>query len=77
MKGFSPMAAGVVLLALIASGVRAHGSVGTETSPAAKKFLADAGEQVAIKKGAALRRYIDTEYEAMGKLAKALNLSPQ
>jgi tripartite-type tricarboxylate transporter receptor subunit TctC len=46
-------------------------------SPAAKKFLADAGEQVAIKKGAALRRYIDTEYEAMGKLAKALNLSPQ
>lgn len=46
-------------------------------SPAAKKFLADAGEQVAIKKGVALRRYIDAEYEAMGKLAKALNLSPQ
>ncbi len=46
-------------------------------SPAAKKFLEDAGEQVAIKKGAALRQYIDTEYAAMGVLAKALNLSPQ
>ena len=47
------------------------------SSPAAKKFLEDAGEQVAIKKGAALRRYIDAEYEVMGKLAKALNLTPQ
>ena len=46
-------------------------------SPAAKKFLEDAGEQVAIKKGAALRRYIDAEYEVMGKVAKALNLAPQ
>jgi tripartite-type tricarboxylate transporter receptor subunit TctC len=46
-------------------------------SPAAKKFLEDAGEQVAIKKGAALRQYIDTEYAAMGVLAKALNLVPQ
>jgi tripartite-type tricarboxylate transporter receptor subunit TctC len=46
-------------------------------SPAAKKFLEDAGEQVAIKKGAALRQYIDTEYAAMGVLAKALNLAPQ
>jgi hypothetical protein len=24
-----------------------------------------------------LRQYIDTEYEALGRLAKALNLSPQ
>ncbi len=46
-------------------------------SPAAKKFLEDAGEQVAIKKGAALRSYIDAEYAAMGKLAKELNLTPQ
>ena len=46
------------------------------TSAAAKKFLEDAGEQVAIRKGAALRKYIDNEYEAMGKLAKALNLAP-
>jgi tripartite-type tricarboxylate transporter receptor subunit TctC len=46
-------------------------------SPAAKKFLGDAGEQVAIRKGAALRQYIDTEYAAMAVLAKALNLTPQ
>ena len=47
------------------------------TSVASKKFLEDAGEQVAIRKGAALRKYIDNEYEAMGKLAKALKLNPQ
>lgn len=47
------------------------------TSVASKKFLEDAGEQVAIRKGAALRKYIDAEYEAMGKLAKALKLNPQ
>lgn len=45
-------------------------------SVAAKKFLEDAGEQTQIRKGAALRRYIDDEYEAMGKVAKALNLTP-
>jgi len=46
------------------------------TSPAARKFLEDAGEQVAIKKGAALRKAIDAEYEAMGVVAKSLKLSP-
>jgi tripartite-type tricarboxylate transporter receptor subunit TctC len=46
-------------------------------SPAARKFLDDAGEETKIRKGPELRRYIDTEYEAMGKIAKALNLSPQ
>jgi tripartite-type tricarboxylate transporter receptor subunit TctC len=46
-------------------------------APASKKFLEDAGEQTAIKKGAALKRYIEAEYEAMGRLAKALNLAPQ
>jgi tripartite-type tricarboxylate transporter receptor subunit TctC len=46
------------------------------TSPAARKFLEDAGEQVAIKKGAALRKAIDAEYEAMGSVAKSLKLSP-
>jgi tripartite-type tricarboxylate transporter receptor subunit TctC len=46
-------------------------------SPAARKFLADAGEETQVRKGAALRRYIDTEYEAMGRIAKALNLAPQ
>jgi tripartite-type tricarboxylate transporter receptor subunit TctC len=47
------------------------------TSAVSRKFLEDAGEQVVIKKGAALRRYIDTEYEAMAKLTRAMNLSPQ
>jgi tripartite-type tricarboxylate transporter receptor subunit TctC len=46
-------------------------------SPAARKFLEDAGEQVAIKKGAALRDYIAREYEAMAVLAKSLKLTPQ
>ena len=45
-------------------------------SPTARKFLEDAGEQVAIKKGAALRKSIDDEYRAMGLVAKSLNLSP-
>jgi len=47
------------------------------SAPATRKFLDDAGEQLLIRKGAALRQYIDKEYEALGKLAKALNLSPQ
>ncbi len=45
-------------------------------SPGARKFLEDAGEQVSIKKGAALRRAIDAEYEAMGVVARSLKLSP-
>jgi tripartite-type tricarboxylate transporter receptor subunit TctC len=44
---------------------------------ATRKFLDDAGEQLLIRKGPALRQYIDNEYEALGKLAKALNLTPQ
>ena len=46
-------------------------------APATRKFLDDAGEQLLIRKGPALRQYIDKEYEALGKLVKALNLSPQ
>ena len=45
--------------------------------PATRKFLDDAGEQLLIRKGPALRKYIDNEYEALGKLAKALSLTPQ
>ena len=45
-------------------------------SDAARKFLENAGEQVAIKKGAELRRAIDAEYEAMGTVARSLKLSP-
>jgi tripartite-type tricarboxylate transporter receptor subunit TctC len=44
---------------------------------AVHKFLDDAGEQLLIRKGPELRRYIDREYDALGKLAKALNLTPQ
>ena len=46
-------------------------------SPTAKKFLTDAGEQTATRKGAQLKAYIDSEYEAMGKIAKELKVSPQ
>ena len=46
-------------------------------APATRKFLDDAGEQLLIRKGPALRQYIDKEYDALGKLAKALNLAPQ
>jgi tripartite-type tricarboxylate transporter receptor subunit TctC len=45
-------------------------------SPSARKFLEEAGEQVAIKKGAALRKAIDSEYEAMGVVARSLKLGP-
>jgi tripartite-type tricarboxylate transporter receptor subunit TctC len=46
-------------------------------SPASRKFLEDAGEEVLIKKGPALRESINREYDALGKVAKSLNLSPQ
>ncbi|HET7199924.1 MAG TPA: tripartite tricarboxylate transporter substrate-binding protein, partial [Burkholderiales bacterium] len=45
-------------------------------SPEARKFLEDAGEQVAIRTGSELRTAIDNEYAAMGKLARELRLSP-
>jgi tripartite-type tricarboxylate transporter receptor subunit TctC len=46
-------------------------------APASRKFLEDAGEQVEIRKGKALRDYIDREYAAMGAVAKTLKLVPQ
>ena len=46
-------------------------------APASKKFLEDAGEEVLIRKGPALRESINREYEALGKVARALKLSPQ
>jgi len=46
-------------------------------APASRKFLEDAGEQVEIRKGRALRDYIDREYAAMGAVAKSLKLAPQ
>lgn len=47
------------------------------SAPATRKFLDDAGEQLLIRKGPALRQYIDREYAALGALVKALNLAPQ
>lgn len=46
-------------------------------SPDTRKFVEDAGEQIVIIKGDALRQRIDREYEALGKVAKSLNLRPQ
>jgi len=46
-------------------------------APASRKFLEDAGEQVEIRKGQALRDYIDREYAAMSTVAKSLKLAPQ
>jgi len=46
-------------------------------SAASRKFLEDAGEQVLVRKGPALRDYINREYEAMGAVAKSLNLTPK
>jgi tripartite-type tricarboxylate transporter receptor subunit TctC len=45
--------------------------------PTTRKFLEDAGEQLLIRKGPALREYIDREYAAIAKLAQALKLTPQ
>jgi tripartite-type tricarboxylate transporter receptor subunit TctC len=45
-------------------------------SAAARKFLDDAGEQVLIRKGPALRKAIDDEYAAMQAVAKSLKLNP-
>jgi putative tricarboxylic transport membrane protein len=46
-------------------------------TPASRKFLEDAGEQVLVRKGPALRERIDREYEALGRLVRDLNLKPQ
>jgi len=46
-------------------------------TPASRKFLEDAGEQVLVRKGPALRERIDREYEALGRVVRDLNLKPQ
>lgn len=45
--------------------------------PVIRKFEADAGEEVLIRKGADLRKMIRGEYKAFGEVAKSLNLKPQ
>lgn len=46
-------------------------------SPATKKFVEDAGEQMVIVTGAALRERIQKEYEDLGKLVLSLGLQPK
>lgn len=47
------------------------------TSPATKKFVEDAGEQMVIVTGAALRERIQKEYDDLGKLVVSLGLLPK
>lgn len=46
-------------------------------APATKKFVEEAGEQIIIITGAALRDRIKREYEELGKLVVSLNLQPK
>jgi tripartite-type tricarboxylate transporter receptor subunit TctC len=44
-------------------------------TPATRKFCEDAGEQIVIRKGADLRRMLDSEYAALGAVAQSLNIA--
>lgn len=46
-------------------------------TPATKAYVEKAGEIVAIRKGAELRKMLDTEYATLGAVAKSLNLQAQ
>lgn len=46
-------------------------------TPATKAYVEKAGEIVAIRKGAELRKMLDTEYATLGAIAKSLNLQAQ
>ena len=46
-------------------------------TPATKAYVEKAGEIVLIRKGAELRKMLDTEYASLGAVAKALNLQAQ
>lgn len=46
-------------------------------APATKKFVEDAGEQMVIVTGSALRERIQQEYSEMGKLVVSLGLQPK
>jgi len=45
-------------------------------SPEVRKFVESAGEEILIKKGDELKNSIRNEYEALGKVARSLNLQP-
>ena len=44
------------------------------STPAVKKYCEEAGEQIQIRKGVELRKMLDSEYAALGVVAKSLNL---
>lgn len=44
-------------------------------APATRRFVEDAGEQITIVTGAALREQIEQEFAALGKVAQGLDLS--
>lgn len=46
-------------------------------TPATKAYVEKAGEIVQIRKGAELRRMLETEYASLGAVAKGLNLQAQ
>ncbi|CAN5128703.1 tripartite tricarboxylate transporter substrate binding protein [soil metagenome] len=45
--------------------------------PAVRKFAQEAGEEIVIRKGPELQKMIDKEFEALGAVAKSLNIQPQ
>ena len=47
------------------------------STPATKAYVEKAGEIVRIRKGAELRKMLDTEYASLGAVAKGLNLQAQ
>lgn len=46
-------------------------------TPATRRYCEDAGEQIMILKGDALRGMLRSEFDALGAVARSLNLGPQ
>ncbi|MEY4215483.1 MAG: hypothetical protein RL458_3709 [Pseudomonadota bacterium] len=46
-------------------------------TPATRRYCEDAGEQIMILKGDALRSMLRSEYDALGAVARSLKLAPQ
>lgn len=46
-------------------------------TPATRRYCEDAGEQITILKGDALRGMLRSEFDALGAVARSLNLGPQ
>lgn len=46
-------------------------------TPATKKFLEDSGEVLLVRRGPALRQFIDKEYAAFAKVTQTLGMTPK